>query len=342
MRFLHIVFRGRTTSPWHVGKRQFGDFHYTRTDLLWGRGVRGAVLRYLWRTCCPKSDAAERAEFNPDADCLKCGDAEDCPFFQLRGSNDGEFKDRPKLILTNLRFENVRRTGRLAIVPRSDARLAVVRGKGPVIIEYIPEGVKFEFEAVLMGRGVDFRDALRSSVEASLRFFGWGGFCNEGFGRGRLESVEERGYERFIRSMDAVASKIEEHVRDEGRATFRVEPVLILEREGGVYTSPLEEGFREKLTNCLNERFWQFLGRNIYVPVRDVSGRARSLRIRAWSRKAGGEFPKGGFRGVGGELTLHLETENFEHDHAMALAVAKYGIGRFKNMGFGSLIPRLT
>ena len=42
------------------------------------------------------------------------------------------------------------------------------------------------------------------------------------------------------------------------------------------------------------------------------------------------------FEGVGGEISLHLK--EYKEEHLLALSVAKYGIGRFKNMGFGSLI----
>jgi len=331
--FVHLKFKGRTTSPWYVGKRQFGDFYYTRTDFLWGRGVRGPVLRHLWRTHCPKSSAEEAARFNPN-ECKACRYAEECPFNQLRGSNEGEFKDRPRLIVTNLKFLDVKNTGRLALVSRSEETLSVVRGKSPVFIEYIPEGTRFEFEAILMGKGAEFEEAFVNAVKTSLRFFGWGGFCNEGFGRGEVE-VERSNYEAFVKEIEKDAENIKRYLDEDGKVTFKVEPVLILEKErGGFFKSPLEAGFKEKFIHCLNERFWQFFQENIYVPITEISGVSKHISIRNWSRKEGREGKP--FEGVGGEISLHLK--EYKKEHLLALSVARYGIGRFKNMGFGSLI----
>ena len=131
MEFVHLLFKGRTTSPWHVGMRRFGDYLYTRTDMLWGRGIRGPVLRQLWRTYCPKSDVHDRAPFRPERDCPSCDMADDCPFNNLRGSPDeGEFKDRPRLIITNLEFEGPQRPEVMALVARDERFLGVAPGRG--------------------------------------------------------------------------------------------------------------------------------------------------------------------------------------------------------------------
>ncbi len=327
-------FHGRTTSPWHVGKRRYGDYLYTRDDYLWGRGIRGPVLRQLWRTFCPKSDVPEKVAFNPERDCPPCSLAGDCPFGNLRGSTDeGEFKDKPRLIITNLRFvENVRK-GRVALATLSDQHMAVVREKAPVFIEFLSEGAVFEFEAILMTDGAKFADAFASAVHVSLQFHGWGGFCNEGFGRGIITSVEKHSFNVFdYKYIEACA----ERIRESQNLTFTVRPVLILEKDSGdLYRNVYEEGFLEKLCNCIDERYWQFYGSHVHVhgKVKKVSGRARTLKISAWSRKLGRQLF---FEGVGNELTFHL-SDKLGVEEAKALALARYGIGRYKNQGFGSL-----
>jgi len=336
--FIHMKFKGRTTSPWHVGKRRYGDYHYTRDDYLWGRGIRGPVLRQLWRTYCPKSDAREGVNFTPDRDCPNCVDAKDCPFNNLVGSADeGEFKDKPHLIITNLHFLGRVEKGRLAIATLDERYRGVVAGRAPVFVEYLREGAGFEFEAILMGEGARFALEFESAVKTSLRFFGWGGFCNEGFGRGTITSVEKNGFNIFnYEYVEAAAEKIQEKMREEKTVTFTINPLLILEKDsGGIYRSVYEEGFIKKLCNCINERYWQFYGNHTYVQrsVEGVSGRARTIRMKAWSRAH--RKPKN-FEGIGNEITLHFKG-SLEVDDAKAFALTKYGVGRYKNQGFGSL-----
>jgi hypothetical protein len=341
--FCYFLFRGKTTSPWHVGKRQYSDYLYTRDDYLWGRGVRGPVLRLLWRMFCSKSDARDRVEFSPERDCVICEMVEDCPFANLVGTDDeGEFKDKPRLIITNLRFvENVRKD-RVALATLSDKFLGVVEEKAPVFVEYLVEGAVFEFEAILMGEGAKFADHFENAVKTSLRFFGWGGFCNEGFGRGTIDNMERiESFERFNREkIEPDAEKIREAILDEGKLTFKISPLLIVDKdEGGVYKGVSEDGFKEKFCNCIDERFWQFYNFKVYPQnfVDGFSGRARTMKILGWSRrlKRKGKLP---FEGLGGELTFHFkDKEKLSVEVVKAFALMKYGVGRFKNQGFGSL-----
>lgn len=340
--FIHIRFEGKTTSPWHIGLRRYSDYLYTRDDYLWGRGIRGPVLRQLWRTYCPRSDAHDGVEFRPERDCPKCPAASECPFWNLRGTEDeGEFKDKPRLIVTNLTFKRGSvRKDRVALTTLSDRYLGVVEAKAPVFIEYICEGAEFEFEAVLMGEGVKFADQLTSAVEVSLKFLGWGGFCNEGFGRGIITDVRKYSFSSFEYGVvEPLAEKIMDAANQSGYATFRVIPMLILDRNGGggVYTSILQEGFRDKLCNCINERYWQFYNRHAYIQgkVESVGGKARTVKIQAWSRKIRDKIP---FEGIGNEITLYFSGK-LDLEEAKTIALARYGVGRYKNQGFGSLQP---
>lgn len=332
MSFLHLNFSGRTTSPWHVGKRSFRDYLYTRTDYLWGRGIRGPVLRQLWRESCPKASASERVRFHPERDCVTCQKSDGCAFNDLRGSGEGEFKDRPKLIIRNLYFKETFTPRLFSLVSRKDSTRGVVQGKGPVWIEAIPPDIEFEFEAILQGDGLEHKGELIDATGTSIDFFGWGAFCNEGFGRGQIERVEENNFKSFEKKvLEPAVAGVEER-----RTTFKIEPVLLLEKERfNNYTSILEEGFREKLINSINERYWQFYGDNIYVPLEKVSGKGRTAEIRYWSRKQGSS---GLFKGVGNELTLHYD--KLDEEHIKALALMRCGIGRFKNMGMGGLIAK--
>jgi len=332
MRFLNLRFKGITTTPWHIGDRIFGDYRYSRRDYLWGRAVRGAILTYLWRTYCHKSDIREKVRFNPDEDCKNCKDREECPFFNLRGSGEGEFKDTPKLIVTNLKFKNKLRKDRIPLISLDEEYLGV--SKGPVWIEFIPSGAEFEFEIILIGDGVRFKEDVKNAVRSVLTFFGLGGFKNEGFGRGRISDINELNLEEFRNELLKIGEKIKDEIKRNGKITFEIEPILMLEKNKNEYfTSIIEKGFKEKLINCLCERYWQFFKENIYIPIEEVTGASRSVKIRAWSRKYNREIK---FEGIAGELTIHISEVSDEQ--ALALALAKYGIGKFKNMGFGSLI----
>lgn len=335
MSFLHLHFKGRTSTPWHVGKMRYGDYLYTRRDYLWGRGIRGPVLRQLWRTYCNKSSASERTDFVPERDCSACGLAAGCPFNNLRGSDDdGEFKDRPRLIITNLRFAGQPEVGRAPLATLDDKYLTAVPGRAPVFVEYLREGLSFEFEAIMMGDGVRFSEEFESSVKVSLRFHGWGGFCNEGFGRGEITQVDRNDFEAFEeRCLKPVAQNL---VGRRG-CGFAIEPLLMLDKDGGgYYRSVFEAGFREKLSNCLSERFWQFYGENRHLDLKEVGGVARAVTIQGWSRKGGSRVL---FAGIGNEVHLNF-ADQLDEKYAMALALARYGIGRFKNQGFGSLKPK--
>ena len=91
----------------------------------------------------------------------------------------------------------------------------------------------------------------------------------------------------------------------------------------------------EKLCNCANERYWQFFGKSVHLQgkIERFSGRARAMKIFAWSRKLGRRKL---FEGLGNELSFHFK-ERLGVEEAKVLAVLKYGVGRFKNQGFGSL-----
>jgi hypothetical protein len=331
MSFVHLSFKGVTTSPWHIGERAYGDYLYTRRDMLWGRGVRGPVLAQLWRTYCYKSNAYERVSFDPNRDCKACRNAEGCPFLNLRGTGEGEFKDKPRLIITNLRFAEKINPGVLVLVSRDDRYLGVVRGKGPIRVEYIPEGTRFELEVILQERGAEFEEDVEKAIEVSLKFFGWGGFCNEGFGRGKMIEKKSRDFEDFERD---IILPIAENMKDEREILMKIEPILILKDGKRVFRSIRERGFLEKFIHSINERYWQFYNRNIYVPIKNLSGMAREVRIRYWSRK---DRRGGILRGLGNELTIYLKDPREEH--LKAIALCRYGIGRLKNMGFGCLVP---
>jgi len=332
-------FFGQTTSPWYVGKRRYGDYLYTRDDYLWGRGIRGPVLRQLWRTFCPKSDVPEKVPFDAEGDCPSCSVIEDCPFGSLRGSADeGEFKDKPRLVITNLRFVKNVHKGRVALATLSDQHMGVVEEKAPVFIEYLSEGATFEFEAFLMAEGAKFADMFESAVHVSLRFHGWGGFCNEGFGRGIATCTQKYGFDVFDSECIEPSA---DGMRGSRNLTFSIRPVLMLEKDGGdIYRSVREEGFLKKLCNCIDERYWQFYSNHVHVHnrVEGVSGRARTIRIPAWSRRFGRQLF---FEGVGNELTFHL-SDKLGVEEAKALTLARYGVGRYKNQGFGSLEIKLV
>ena len=173
MNLVQLIFKGRTTTPWHIGERKYSNYLYTRKDILWGRGVGGSVLRQLWRICCPFSDNRERVKFN-EIGCKKCPSAEECPFNALRGvDSEGEFKDTPRIVFTNVYFREVK-TGKMVITSLNEKYRGVIEEIEPVYVEYIESGAKFYFEILLMGKGLEFKDEVVNTVKSSLKFFGWG------------------------------------------------------------------------------------------------------------------------------------------------------------------------
>jgi hypothetical protein len=345
--FVYLHYFGETTTPWHVGVMPqrmtgagFTDYLYTRTDLLWGRGVRGPILRQLWRTYCPKSDERDAVDFKPETDCPVCTQRGECPFNNLRGSNDeGEWKDKPRMIISNLRLhlsEDIRRSPpRLTFNTLDEEWMGVAEERAPYTIEYIPAGIEFDFEIILMAEGARFRDEVDRAVSISLGFLGWGGRCNEGFGRGRIirEKMERMGFSEF---WEKKIKPVAESIMDSEEILVEPETILIVDREGGgFYTSPYEEGFSKKLCNLLYERFWQFTGiqRHIDDALERVRGEAKPTVIRGWSRKLGMRIP---FIGVSGQLILNMK-KRIGFDEAELLSISRYGIGRYKNQGFGWL-----
>jgi len=337
LEFAHLTFRGKTTSPWHVGKRGYSNYLYTRRDILWGRGVRGPILRQLWRTHCPRSDARERVEFDEEKDCRTCVSAPDCPFYNLRGSGDeGEFKDKPRLIVSNLRFLGEFEVRRIALAVVDDKLKSAIPGKAPIYVEYVPPGVGFLFEVILMAEGVRFEREVVEAAKVSLKFHGWGAFCNEGFGRGEMVEVKRRGFSEFEQDILKPAADM---MPSSGKIFFEITPLLILDKDGGGnYTSTLEEGFQNKLCNSINERYWQFYNTHVHTQesVKEVFGRSRTLKIRGWSMKR--VRSNMSFEGIGGELVF--EVEGLSREQATALTLASYGVGRYKNQGFGSLTTK--
>ncbi len=340
--FLHLHFYGVTTSPWHLGDRPLGSrwtsILRSRARLLWGRGIRGPMLRQLWRAYCPYSDIREAAVFKPETHCPRCQMAEECPFNNLRGSpNEGEWKDKPRLIISNLRFTqgNGEPLRRMSINTLSDRWRGVVPEKAPITLEYIPARTGFEFEIILMGEGVRFRREVKEAVEVSLRFLGWGGRCNEGFGRGLIKEIKENMWSDFLsRYIDGVAKNI----LGKKEVCLETETLLLLEKSRGQYfTSVIEEGFQEKLFNCMRERYWQFFGQANDHPaphVERVESRLKPEKIRGWSRKMGREI---GFTGLSGTINLILR-DPINNELARMIAVTRYGIGKYKNQGFGTLL----
>ena len=340
--FIHLRYVGETTSPWHIGmlhQHVVGgrsiSYMRTRTDLMWGRGIRGPVLRQLWRSYCPHSDLGDGAAFNPERDCIRCRTSSECPFNNLRGSNDeGEWKGRPRLILTNLRLMTPKslRPRRLSITSLDEENMRSIRAG--CIIEYIPSGTRFSFEAILMAEGSSFEQDFDRAVRISLEFLGWGGRCNEGFGRGRILEAERNNFESFWRRYVVERA---ESILDGRELELSIETLLILDRDsGGFYTSSAEPKFREKLCNCINERFWQFTGGRVYLQeaVDAVSG-GRFGIIRGWSRRFSRELF---FRGIAGSIKVALR-RGLRPEEAQALALTRYGVGRYKNQGLGAMAP---
>jgi CRISPR/Cas system endoribonuclease Cas6 (RAMP superfamily) len=222
----------------------------------------------------------------------------------------------------------------MVITSLDEKHRSVMEKVGPVYVEYIKSGAKFSFEILLMGKGLDFKDEVISAVKTSLKFFGWGGMCNEGFGRGVIEEIEENGFNRFDDYINRISEKIIDEVKDRNEVTLKIVPMMLLERyNGGFYLSTLEDGFLEKLRNSMVERYWQFYKDKHYPPINDVFGDVRRIKIRGWSRKEGKDIS---FIGMGGQITLRFDELQFEG--AKVVAVAKYGIGRWKNQGFGGLL----
>lgn len=322
--FINLRFTGRTTTPWSIARRIYSDYVYCQ-DFLWGRGVRGPVLNYLLRAYCGRTGVLP---------CEGCDRKAGCPFYNLYGADrEGEDKDSPRLVVTSLRFD-----GKLAVKPRQPliSRSELTNGValGPVFIEFIPANTTFRFEAILTSDAVKFTDEFKEAVRATLALSGWGGRCSRGYGRGVVTEVEELDF-------DGWASSIEERVKPLvglREVYLEIHPILILERYegGGVYGSILEEGFARKLRSSIEERYWQFFRVNARLKsIEAVSGVCRQVAFRSWSRKEGRERQ---FTGMAGTLKIGFK-EPLTAEEAAILGVARYGVGRYKNQGFGSLQP---
>jgi len=152
-------------------------------------------------------------------------------------------------------------------------------------------------------------------------------------GRGRILKVERNDFNNFWRSYIYGYAR---NILWKKWLDLKIETLLILDRDSrGFYTGSSEPGFVEKLCNCINERFWQFTGRHVYLQevIQAISG-GRPAAIRGWSRKLSREMT---FRGISGSIKLRLKRK-LRPEEAQALALARYGVGRYKNQGFGAMI----
>lgn len=323
--FLNLRFTGRTTSPWSIARRIYSDYIYCQ-DFLWGRGVRGPILSYLLKVYCENMSRS--------LPCGRCGREAKCPFYNLYGvDREGSYKDTPRLIVTSLRFNsNITVKPRHPLISRSEATNGVALG--PVFVEYIPPDTPFTFEAILTSHAVDFADEFKEAVRATLALSGWGGRCSRGYGRGKITEVEELGFDEW-------ASSIERQVKpliDMQSVSLKIHPILVLDRYKGegVYESIIEDGFTRKLRSSIEERYWQFFKENLRMKsIESVSGICHHATFRSWSRKEGKERF---FHGIAGTIKLNFR-EPLAPEDAMMLGTAKYGVGRYKNQGFGSLEP---
>jgi CRISPR/Cas system CSM-associated protein Csm3 (group 7 of RAMP superfamily) len=319
MELLNIHFKGITTSPWFIGRRQYSNYLYCQ-KFLWGRAIRGPILNYLLKIYCPT--------FPYKLECKECNEKNECPFYNLYGiENNDELKGTPKLVITSLVFEKIE-IERLLFISRDSITNGV--SLGPISIEYIAPNTIFKFEIILTGPSVKFAEYIKEAIRATLAFAGWGGMCTKGYGRGKIIEIKEYDFNKWINEILDEKAKIFE---DKKEIELEIFPILILEDNGKIYTSILEDNFKKKLVNSINERYWQFFKSNKYLKVKKVSGNAFHTIMRAWSNKNNKPLK---FEGLSGTLKLLFE-EPIQKEESRMLGIAKYGIGRFKNQGFGSL-----
>ena len=281
-------------------------------------------MGYLLKTYCPHLPKTVLP-------CDNCGEGGECPYYNLNGcEKEGDLKDTPKLVVTSLTFENFENE-RLSMVSKD----AITNGTsfGPVNVEHVPTGTRFNFEVILTGFATKFANNVVEAVNGTLTLVGWGGRCSRGYGRGRILKVEKNCLEEWIsKYVDKRVNMLE----GESVITLNLFPILILETGEGperIYTNIVEKEFPLKLSNCINERYWQFLKINHHLRIKSVSGLCGFTRFRSWSRK---DARKGSFGGLSGDLTLQFESALGIED-LRTIGISWYGIGRYKNQGFGSL-----
>lgn len=71
-----------------------------------------------------------------------------------------------------------------------------------------------------------------------------------------------------------------------------------------------------------------------YRRIKPILDSEKTGLLRGWSRKLSNEIF---FKGVSDRIKLVLE-DMFVEQTAEAITLARYGIGRYKNQGFGSLL----
>jgi hypothetical protein len=322
LEFVHLDFEGKTTSPWSIGRRYYSNYIYCQ-NFLWGRAIRGPILGYLLKTYCPNLS-------NTILPCDNCEEQEGCPYHNLNGcEKEGELKDTPKLIVTTLTFDKFENE-RLFLTSKD----AITNGTSMgVNIEHIPIGTRFNFEVVLTGSAVRYTKNVVEAINGTLALAGWGGRCSRGYGRGRILKMEENNFDDWVtKYLDKRCNIFE----NECIITLNLFPILILETGEGperIFTNIVEKNFILKLTNCMNERYWQFFKLHHHLKIKSISGLCGFTRFRSWSRK---DSSSGSFGGLSGDLTLQFEAPLTIED-LRTIGISWYGIGRYKNQGFGSL-----
>jgi CRISPR/Cas system CSM-associated protein Csm3 (group 7 of RAMP superfamily) len=314
MELLNLHIKGITTSPWFIKKKEHPNYIYCE-KFLWGRAIRGIILNYLLRNYCK--------EFH--IKCKKCFEKNGCPFYNIYGNNNDEDKDMPKFIISSLFFEKIK-IKKAPILSRDFITNGTSKFK---TIEYIDQNSIFEFEIVLKNSSIKFSDHIKEAIENTLDFIGWGGMCSKGYGRGKIIEIKEYDFDKWINKIDERMKKFEERKEIE----LEIFPLLILEDNGKIYKK-IESNFKKKLINSINERYWQFFKENRYLNIKEINGNVSYKIMNAYSKKEK-RFLK--FEGIAGTLKLLFE-KHLNKEELRMIGIAKYGIGRYKNQGFGSLI----
>lgn len=323
IKFVHLHFFGETTAPWTITKKRYSSYVYSY-NFLWGRAVRGPILNYILQSFCPHLP-------NAMLPCCECSNYSECPFFNLNGSEkSGDFKDTPKFVVTSLTFRtfDMRRLKLTSINILGNSN----NSQGIVNVEYIPIGTNFEFEVILTGDASKFVNYVIEGARATLTLVGWGARCTEGYGRGKIIKVDRQSFTEWLQYVDKKTNTYE----GKTTASLRAFPMLILSKEEArptIYTSIFERNFANKLANSMNERYWQFTKLNHHLNIKNVSGNCTFTRVRSWSRR---DNCSDLFGGLSGDLFLEF-TAPLTASEARIIGISWYGIGSYKNQGFGSL-----
>ena len=313
-----FYFDCKLESPFHTTQREYRNL-LKCAPFIAGTSLRGAILKALIELNC-KNDINKLKSLNSYQEIKKFHSncSEDCPvrhFFDVQKTNTvfscGTLKGDSRYDLFT----------RIALT--KDSRSAA---EGMIVnAECISSGVEFQFSISLFDDAIDTADKLKNALDLASKN-GIGRFKSIGFGRFKIENIDETGVE------DLVYHKVDEIESDNSRVEIVLETPFVFNNSKEAFDT---KNLGDMFSALFNKRYNDICADGLVEP-RSISSTEMRL-IPEYINRYSYEIGKKESRlSAGIESQFWLEFDEMTEDVKSRLAVgSSFGIGVWCNCGFG-------